>query len=149
MTNETMRKFGYPGTLVRDYWHWSVLLRPAQVTLGALVLAAKSDAVSFAALEPAAFAELGDVARDIESAFRRFPPAEKTNYLMLMMVDPHVHFHVLPRYAGARRFEGVDFEDRGWPGPPDLKAAPPITAHLFSRLLHTVKLHWPGADKSL
>jgi diadenosine tetraphosphate (Ap4A) HIT family hydrolase len=149
MNNETMHKFGYPGTLVRDYRHWSVLLRPAQVTLGALVLAAKSDALSLAALEPAAFAELADVARDIEAALRLFPPAEKINYLMLMMVDPHVHFHVLPRYAGARRFEGVDFEDRGWPGPPDLKAAPPITADLFSRLLHTVKSHWPGADKSL
>lgn len=149
MTNETMRKFGYPGTLVRDYRHWSVLLRPAQVTLGALVLAARSDALSLAALEPPAFAELADVTRDIESVFRRFPPAEKLNYLMLMMVDPHVHFHVLPRYAGGRRFEGVDFEDRGWPGPPDLKAAPPITVDLFSRLLHTVKSHWPGADKSL
>lgn len=149
MTNETMHKFGYPGTVVRDYRHWSVLLRPAQVTLGALVLAAKSDALSLAALEPAAFAELADVVRDIEATFRRFPPAEKINYLMLMMVDPHVHFHVLPRYGGARRFEGVDFEDRGWPGPPDLKAAPPITADLFSRLLHTVKSHWPGADKSL
>jgi len=68
---------------------------------------------------------------------------------MLMMVDPHVHFHVLPRYAGARRFEGVDFDDRGWPGPPDLKAAPAITADLFSRLLQNVKSHWPGAEKPL
>jgi diadenosine tetraphosphate (Ap4A) HIT family hydrolase len=149
MTNETMRKFGYPGTLVREYPHWAVLLRPAQVTLGSIVLAAKSDALSFAALDPAAFAELAEITRDIESAFRRFPPAEKTNYLMLMMVDPHVHFHVLPRYAAARQFEGVEFLDRGWPGPPDLKAAPPITADLFSRLLHTVKSHWPSPGKSL
>ena len=44
MTNETMRKFGYPDTLIREYEHWVVLLRPAQVTLGSLVLAAKSDA---------------------------------------------------------------------------------------------------------
>lgn len=149
MTNDTMRKFGYPGTVVREYRNWSVLLRPAQVTLGALVLAAKSDALSLAALAPAAFAELADVTRDIELAFQRFPPAEKTNYLMLMMVDPHVHFHVLPRYTGARNFEGVDFEDRGWPGPPDLKAAPPITPDLFSRLLHTVKSHWPAGEKPL
>jgi diadenosine tetraphosphate (Ap4A) HIT family hydrolase len=149
MTNETMRKFGYPGTAIKEYRQWSVLLRPAQVTLGSLVLAAKSDALSLAALDTGAFTELADVTRDIETTFRRFPPAEKTNYLMLMMVDPHVHFHVLPRYSAARRFEGVDFEDRGWPGPPDLKAAPPITAELFSRLLHTLKSHWPGPDKSL
>jgi len=145
MTNETMRKFGYPATLVHDYLHWCVLLRPAQVTLGALVLAAKSDALSFAELETAAFTELARIIRDIEIAFERFPQAEKINYLMLMMVDPNVHFHVLPRYSALRTFDNIGFEDRGWPGPPDLKAAPPITADLFARLLATVKSHWPPA----
>ena len=28
---------------------------------------------------------------------------ERINYLMLMMVDPHVHFHVIPRYSGEPR----------------------------------------------
>ena len=54
MANATMEKFGYPGTLVRDFEHWVVLLRPAQVTLGSLVLAAKDDATAFGALPPAA-----------------------------------------------------------------------------------------------
>ena len=44
MANPTMIKFGYPDTLVREWDHWVVLLRPAQVTLGSLVLAARSDA---------------------------------------------------------------------------------------------------------
>lgn len=52
--NATLHKFGYPGTLLHEYRHWCVLLRPAQVTLGALVLAAKSEATSFAALPPEA-----------------------------------------------------------------------------------------------
>ena len=42
---------------------------------------------------------------------------------MLMMVDPHVHFHVIPRYDGSRSFGGMSFPDRAWPGPPDLKSA--------------------------
>ena len=54
MANETMRKFGYPETLIREYDHWVVLLRPAQVTLGSLVLAAKSDATAFGQLPPEA-----------------------------------------------------------------------------------------------
>jgi diadenosine tetraphosphate (Ap4A) HIT family hydrolase len=144
MSNETMRKFGYPGTVVRDYSHWCVLLRPAQVTLGALVLAAKSDARAFSGIDVAAFTELAKITVDVEAAFEQLPQAEKINYLMLMMVDPHVHFHVLPRYSGVRIFADVGFDDRGWPGPPDLKAAPPITAELFARLLETMKSHWPS-----
>src|SRR3546814_20848874 len=42
--NETIVKFGHPATLIAEYEHWVVLLRPAQPTLGALILAAKSDA---------------------------------------------------------------------------------------------------------
>jgi diadenosine tetraphosphate (Ap4A) HIT family hydrolase len=144
MSNETMRKFGYPGTVVRDYSHWCVLLRPAQVTLGALVLAAKSEARAFSGIDVAAFTELAKITVDVEAAFEQLPQAEKINYLMLMMVDPHVHFHVLPRYSGVRIFADVGFDDRGWPGPPDLKAAPPITAELFARLLETMKSHWPS-----
>ena len=54
MTNETMLKFGYPGSLIREYEHWAVMLRPAQVTLGSLVLAARSDATAFGQLPPGA-----------------------------------------------------------------------------------------------
>jgi diadenosine tetraphosphate (Ap4A) HIT family hydrolase len=39
---------------------------------------------------------------------------------MLMMVDPDVHFHVIPRYAGQRRFADTVTRDAGWPGPPEL-----------------------------
>ncbi|HEX8620923.1 MAG TPA: HIT family protein, partial [Allosphingosinicella sp.] len=42
--NETIRGFGHPMTLIADYTHWVVLLRPAQPTLGSLILAAKGEA---------------------------------------------------------------------------------------------------------
>ena len=41
--NPTLRKFGYPATLLRELDHWVTLLRPEQVTLGSLVLAAKGE----------------------------------------------------------------------------------------------------------
>ena len=63
--NATIEKFGYPATLLREFEHWLVLLRPAQVTLGSLVLAAKSDATAYRELPREAFAEQADViARD-------------------------------------------------------------------------------------
>ncbi|MEA3390491.1 HIT family protein [Sphingobium sp. CCH11-B1] len=121
--NATIEKFGYPATLVATFDHWLVLLRPAQPTLGSLVLAARSDATAFSALPAEAHAELKEVSAAIESALSRAVDYAKINYLMLMMVDPHVHFHVIPRYEGERSAVGLSVADAGWPGQPDLARA--------------------------
>ena len=121
--NETIVKFGWPASLIADYDHWVVLLRPAQPTLGSLVLAAKSEATAFGDLPAEAHAELKTVTGAIEAALRAAVGYQKINYLMLMMVDPHVHFHVLPRYEGERSGSGMTVRDAGWPGQPDLSAA--------------------------
>lgn len=121
--NETIAKFGHPATLIAEYEHWVVLLRPAQPTLGALVLAAKSDATAFGDLPAEAHAELKLATAAIESALGQAVGYTKINYLMLMMVDPHVHFHVLPRYEGERSGAGLTISDAGWPAQPDLGQA--------------------------
>lgn len=111
----TYEKFGGDAMLIRAYDHWSVLCRPAQPTRGAMVLVAHAEATAFSDLPAAAFSELHRAIGDIEAAARAAFRPDKINYLMLMMVDPHVHFHVLMRY-GADRAE----TDPGWPGPPSL-----------------------------
>lgn len=121
--NATIAKFGHPATLIAEYEHWVVLLRPAQPTLGALVLAAKSDATAFGELPAEAHAELKLATAAIESALGQTVGYAKINYLMLMMVDPHVHFHVLPRYEGERSGAGLTIADAGWPAQPDLGQA--------------------------
>lgn len=123
MINATVTRFGYPATLVAEYTHWVVLLRPQAVTLGSLVLAAKSQATAFSQLPAEAFGEQAQVVLRIETALADFVRYEKLNYLMLMMVDPHVHFHVIPRYEGSRPFADCAYADAGWPGMPDLGAA--------------------------
>ena len=121
--NATIEKFGHPATLIAEYDHWVVLLRPAQLTLGALVLAAKSDATAFGDLPAEAHAELKTATAAIEAALTQAVGYAKINYLMLMMVDPHVHFHVLPRYEGERSGAGLTVVDAGWPAQPDLGQA--------------------------
>jgi len=142
MANETMRKFGFPGSLVRDFEHWVVLLRPSQVTLGSLVLAAKSDAMAFGALPAGAHAELSRITAEIEATLKAEIGYDRINYLMLMMVDPNVHFHVFPRYEGSRTLEEVKIDDRGWPGPPDLRAAVELPQPEYNRLLNRLMQHW-------
>ncbi|HZF44308.1 MAG TPA: HIT family protein [Sphingomonadaceae bacterium] len=123
MVNATIVKFGYPATRVAETDDWVILLRPQAVTLGSLVLAAKSEATSFGALPPRSFTDLAQATAKIEAALIAFVEYEKINYLMLMMVDPHIHFHVVPRYQGTRSFKGLDFPDVGWPGMPALSAS--------------------------
>jgi diadenosine tetraphosphate (Ap4A) HIT family hydrolase len=120
--HETYEKFGGDGALITSYDHWSVLARPKQPTLGATVLIAHADVRAFGALPAPAFAELGRVIADLEQALEAAFEPDKVNYLTLMMVDPHVHTHALPRYAAPREFEGGERHDAVWPGPPDLKA---------------------------
>jgi diadenosine tetraphosphate (Ap4A) HIT family hydrolase len=120
VTNPTARKFGYPQTLVAETGRWLVLVRPQQPTFGSLVLVCKEPAHAFSDLSAEAFADLKVAVDGVESLLRHTVAYERINYLMLMMVDPDVHFHVVPRYDGTREHGGHTFADAGWPGPPAL-----------------------------
>jgi diadenosine tetraphosphate (Ap4A) HIT family hydrolase len=137
--NATIEKFGWPATLVAEFDHWLALLRPAQPTLGSLVLAAKSDATAFGDLPGEAHAELKTVTGAIEAALTPFTGYAKLNYLMLMMVDPHVHFHVIPRYEDAREWGGLAFPDAGWPAVPQLGEAIKLEAAQRDALVAELK----------
>ena len=140
--NPTIEKFGYPATLIKEYEHWVVLLRPAQVTLGSLVLAAKSDATAYGSLTSEAFTEKGVVIEAIETSLRHFVEFERINYLMLMMVDPNVHFHVIPRYSVSRSWNGFEFADLGWPGQPRLDAAVVLDPDQIGELVTKMSLNF-------
>jgi diadenosine tetraphosphate (Ap4A) HIT family hydrolase len=142
MANTTQLKFGYPHTLIREYDHWCVLLRPLQPTLGSLVLVCKQEETAFSQISQSAFNELKSVTGDIETSLAAFRSFEKMNYLMLMMVDPDVHFHVLPRYSSPQTFEGVEFPDKGWPAAPELGANINLDKDLMSALLSQIKHVW-------
>jgi diadenosine tetraphosphate (Ap4A) HIT family hydrolase len=140
--NPTAEKFGYPGTLIKEFEHWLVLLRPSQVTLGSLVLAAKSDVTAYSALPREAFAEQADAIAAIERSLARFVSYERINYLMLMMVDPNVHFHVIPRYSAMRSWNAVPFPDPGWPGAPRLDSSVKLDADQIALLVTEIALNF-------
>jgi diadenosine tetraphosphate (Ap4A) HIT family hydrolase len=142
--NETIRRFGYPETLIAETRDWVVLLRPAQPTLGSLVLAAKGEATAFSDLEPEASAGLFAAMRDIEAALKDAVGYAKINYLALMMVDPHVHFHVIPRYDGERSACGVTVRDAGWPKLPSLAEAVELTPGQIGELAAWLRSRWPS-----
>jgi diadenosine tetraphosphate (Ap4A) HIT family hydrolase len=117
------RKFRLPDYVIREHTHWVWSLRPVQATLGAGVISARRYAAHFSDMTAEECAELATVIKDVETRLKAAFACDKINYLMLMMVDPHVHFHVIPRYASPREFGGVTWTDGSWPKPPDTSGA--------------------------
>ncbi len=138
----TLEAFGYPNTLIRAYEHWAVVLRPAQVTIGSLVLAHTGPAERLSDVPPEAFAELHAVTSDLEGTLRTVFGYDKINYLMLMMVDPNVHFHVIPRYSSERSACGLTSLDAGWPKTPALGEFVEPSADQARELIELIKSNW-------
>jgi diadenosine tetraphosphate (Ap4A) HIT family hydrolase len=143
--NATETKFGDPDTRIAQSACWTVLLRPRQPTLGSLVLVCREPVQQFSAASAEAFADLGQVVKGVESMLKQVVGYERINYLMLMMVDPDVHFHVIPRYSVARQHAGVQFPDTGWPGPPQLEPSINPDGQARASLLASLRAAWLAA----
>lgn len=139
MLSETLKTFGYPETVVREYQRWLVLLAPRQMTLGTLILAAKDGVTSVAELSDETFAQFPRVIREVEGTLRRTFHVDRFNYLWLMMANPEVHAAIIPRYASQRTFGGVTFNDPGWPKRPDTDVSHALEPAAFAALVSAIK----------
>jgi diadenosine tetraphosphate (Ap4A) HIT family hydrolase len=145
--HDTLSKFGYPETVIHEGRYWTVLLRPQQATLGALVLVCNEPVLRYSDIGQAAFVEQGEMVVRIEAMLSKVFAYQRINYMMLMMVDPHVHFHVLPRYDRTREFAGVDFPDAGWPALPHLAAGPVPDSTVRQELLELLRDNWGSSPR--
>jgi diadenosine tetraphosphate (Ap4A) HIT family hydrolase len=102
-----------------EAWSWSV--RPAQPTLGAAIISLNRYAPSFSEVTAAEMAQLAEIHSKLENAVKNVFNHNIMNYLALMMVDHHVHYHAIPRYDGEREFAGNKWVDNGWPALPILQ----------------------------
>lgn len=141
--HETLLKLGYPGSLIAEYANWAVMLRNEQPTLGCLVLSVRGDYRRMPEVPAEAFAELPRVTGDIEAALKGAFAFDKINWLVLMMRDPQVHFHVIPRYAAPRDFLGRRFADPGWPKAPSLFTLLDLSADELAALKAHILGYWP------
>ena len=118
-------------------WTWSV--RPGQPTLGAGVLSLNRHAGKFSEVTEDELKDLAELVGAIEGTIKAAFDHQIMNYLMLMMVDHHVHYHVIPRYDGIRTFAGREWVDNGWPALPVIADAqhaddPNLLHHIQEKL---------------
>ncbi len=115
-------KFRVEELLIYESKHWTWSLRPLQPTLGAGILALKHYTESFSDITFEEGKDLVVIIKVIEERLKEHFSYDKINYLMLMMVDPHLHFHLIPRYSRTIEYEGINWSDKGWPALPILDA---------------------------
>lgn len=122
--------------VIKEYSHWVVLFRDKQVTVGSVIIMSKQlDKTSLGSVSSEAWSEFGIVCHDVENALKSTFGAEKFNYLALMMYDPEVHFHVIPRYSKPVKFADKQFTDPDWP-----EATKRIAMDLDDEILDKIKL---------
>lgn len=140
MLQETLKKFGYPNSLVKEYKNWLVLCRFKQITLGSLILICKDEVNAFSKISSQSFEELPVIIKEIETNLKALFQYEKINYLMLMMVDPEVHFHIIPRYSSDKEFDSKIFTDKGWPTKiPDFQIINEVDDETMAKLIERLR----------
>tara|TARA_Y100000768_G_C23975935_1_gene683056 strand:- start:1150 stop:1587 length:438 start_codon:yes stop_codon:yes gene_type:complete len=116
-----LKKFEFPNSVIKEYEHWYWLLRPEQITLGSSIIIVKEYCPALSSLQEEKFSELFYIYKEVEKTLKNLFDFDKINYLMLMMKDPTLHYHVIPRYKNEKDFKGVSFFDISYPSPPDFK----------------------------
>lgn len=118
------------------YWRWS--LRPVQVTVGAGILSLKRPAEHFSDITAEESKDLVKIVKVIEKTLSKAFHYQRMNYLMLMMVDYHVHFHAIPRYDSVIDCVGKQWADEAYPKPVAI-AGTPNDEETLSQLLDYMK----------
>ena len=139
LNTPTLQAFVTPASFIFETARWVVALRPQQVTLGCVVLISKSDVTSMAELSAEDTTDLYVAWSKIGTMFDTTLQPEQLNYLALMMVDPNPHFHVLPRYAASRAFDGAMYADTGWPKLPDMPHAIDLSDDKRAKLVELLR----------
>lgn len=97
---------------------WSIYLANDQAYLGRCIILLRRHCGDLADLTPEEWLDLGQVVKRVEVALRQAFGATMFNWACLMNdayksapPNPHVHWHVRPRYDHAVAFGGLTFED--------------------------------------
>ncbi|WP_421381806.1 HIT family protein [Bacillus salacetis] len=117
---EFQKKFNIEELKIYETKHWIWSLRPNQATLGSGVLSLKRECATFGELKPEEYSDLNNIVKVIENTLKNSFDYDIINYLMLMMVDKHVHYHIIPRYRRQINLFNFLWLDKGWPGLPNL-----------------------------
>ncbi len=95
--------------LQKDYW--TLVLNENQATLGRVFFVLNRHETDIANLTDDEVLLLWAFVRETKAALIALFAPNHFNYMFLMNLTPHVHFHIFPRYAEPREFANQTFAD--------------------------------------
>ena len=113
---------------------WVLSVRPGQLTLASMVVSASGGEQWFNDLATGQDSGFFAMVASAERLAKQVYGAVRLNVVALMMKDPVVHFHVLPRYDSVVERYGRAWSDEDWPGPPTFG-----TAATDDAVLHAIR----------
>ena len=91
--------------------HWTLVLNENQSTLGRVFFALNRHETDITAMTPEEVASLWAFLGETKAALAALFAPDHFNYMFLMNLTPHAHFHIFPRYQTAREFSGLTWTD--------------------------------------
>jgi len=91
--------------------HWTLVLNENQATVGRVFFALNRHETDIAALTEDELLSLWAFLRETKGALTDLFAPDHFNYMFLMNLTPHAHFHIFPRYKEAREFAGQTWAD--------------------------------------
>ena len=105
----------YEKFLIKEYNHWRVYLHENQTYLGRTYIWAKREnALDFFDMNKDEQNEYFKIGRELKKALQNLFNPDLYNYATLANVSPHLHTHIIPRYASPRKFNDIEFRDDRW-----------------------------------
>ena len=102
--------------VVAENLYWTMAVNENQATLGRVFFALKRHETDVTALTPDEVVSLWQFLAAGKAALGTLFAPDHFNYMALMNIDPHVHFHLFPRYQTPREFMGETWTDDQYGG---------------------------------
>ena len=128
--------------LIKEYKHWKLLVRNKHVKVGSCVAITKRHMSSLSEITDEELAEYAEVVRDVEVALKKSFQYDVIHHMMLMFVDKHTHFHIIPRYKMPRNFAGKEWID-DWNSDPLVQKTEPVPQEILDQVRDEIKRHLP------
>lgn len=131
--------------ILADGSHWRLVLNHNQNLLGKSFLVIRRHVESVPELTTAEWQQLHRQMAGATTALAMAFAPDHFNYAFLQNQDRHVHLHIIPRYAGVRVFEGLEFVDRGYPGHYEVDDVRRVGAEVQARIDERIRSLLPNA----